>query len=124
MSSKAKWVTAAITAVLWIAWLSAYAAWKVNPDIGVCHVVATSALQMAAGLSSLILALGWMVSPALAVAKVWKEIGINEQRKQCEACQHSAARAGRLTNFIPSTFAGNVTPISDVVRNRDNSSHR
>lgn len=120
MSSKAKWLTAAITVVLWVAWLSAFAASKAYPDIAVAHVVATAALQMAAGLCSLILALGWMVSPALAVARTWREIGIREQQRQCETCSHSAERAARLSHFIPSTFTGNVTPIRNVVRNRDN----
>lgn len=120
MSSRAKWLTAALTAVLWIAWLTAYAMWRQHPDIGVGHIVATQALQMAAGLSSMVLVLGLLVTPVIRTATVWREIGIKEQQQQCADCPRQAQRAARLTNIIPINFTGEVSRIGNRARGRDN----
>lgn len=116
MTSKAKWLTAAIAAVLWIAWGAAYAAWKTHPDIGVGHVVATEVLRAAAGLMTVVLILGFLVSPVIATARVWKEIGIKEQQNHCDACRHAADRAARYGNIIPIRFDGAITSARDSAR--------
>lgn len=85
--SKAKWITAAITAALWLAWVAADAAWRLNPDISVAHVVATQVLQMAAGMSTIVLILGFLISPVIATARVWRELGRREQEREC--CKHA-----------------------------------
>lgn len=113
MSSRAKWLTAALTVVLWAAWLTGYTVWREHPDIGVGHVVATQAMQMAAGLSSVVLAMGLLVAPVVRTAAVWREIGIKEQQQQCSACPRAVKRAAKLTSIIPASGLSNVTRIRD-----------
>lgn len=113
MSSKAKWLTAALTVATWVGWLTCYTASEVE-DIGLVLLIAREALRVATIVSSIILALGCMVAPAIATARVWREIGVREQRQRC-SCSVTTKRAA-LTNIIPVSFNGSVSRIGDPLR--------
>lgn len=110
-------MTAALTAVLWAAWLSSYGAWKANPDVGVGHIVASQGLMMAAGVGSLVMALQLVVVPGLAHARVWREIGyeagVQDAQERCGSCPFAS---GAATNIVPLRFNGQL----GSVQNRGN----
>lgn len=119
MNRSQKWATGTLTAALWVAWIVAYATSRVS-EVGVVHHVVTEVLRLAVILSSVIFALAWMIAPAIATARVWREIGAREREHQCESCPVAAKRAAKLQNLIPTNFNGSITRIGDVVRIRDN----
>lgn len=89
MSCTAKWITGGITLVLWGAWIAWCSEWEMNPDIGVFHIVVTHILRAAATAATIVLTLGIMVGPAIATARVWRDIGRREQLQQqdCRTAQ-------------------------------------
>lgn len=120
MSSKAKWLMATLAGALWLGWLVTYSASKMMMDVGWTHVVATELIRSAAMVATIVCFLLWLVAPIIATAKVWRQIGIEEQRRQCDSCPHMAKRAARYNNIIPTDFTGSIRTIRDGVRNRDN----
>lgn len=70
------------TGLLWVAWLDID--WVGHePDVSGEIRVAASALMLLAGLASVMVILSILVQPMLSTARVWYDIGLEEQRRQC-----------------------------------------
>lgn len=79
---KCRWVCAATTLAMWAGWL--YVTWQTRThECGPVVWVAKDVLMLAAGLSSIVLILGILVSPVLTTAAVWRELGMQERGRQC-----------------------------------------
>lgn len=85
------------TGLLWSAWLAV--AWVSHqPGVSEEMIVAANALMLLAGLASVVVILSILVQPMLNTARVWYDIGLEEQRRQC-TCR--PARAQEHAPIIP-----------------------
>lgn len=85
------------TALLWAAWLDID--WVSHePGVSDEMAVAASALMLLAGLASVMVILSVLVQPMLSTARVWYDIGLEEQRREC-TCR--PARAQQDAPIVP-----------------------
>ena len=91
-----------VTTMAWMVWLVALA----GSPVGWGHEVATSVAQVVAEVGTVCCVILWMIPPVLATARVWHEIGREQQRQDCPSCR----RASELPydNIIPLKFNGRL----------------
>lgn len=93
MSVKSRRVLLSATVVIWGLWLSAE--WvSLNPDMSPStgHHLGTLAMRMLALVSALATVTTYLVSPILATARIWFDIGRRAQAEHCTCDQVERAR--------------------------------
>lgn len=100
MSTKTRRLVVAATVFAWTIWLSLYTLSKTG-EPSIVHLVGLQASQMAAGMLTVAAVLGFLVTPVIATARIWREIGIKEQQRHCDVCPVSARRTVEIADVIP-----------------------
>lgn len=76
-------ITAGVMLVLWGWWLGCE--WvRYTQDVSALFLVMLQGLRAVAMVSSVFLLLSFLVAPVVATARMWREIGMREQSRNCK----------------------------------------